>query len=308
MLSLFSDLRFVLLVPLALVLRAILLFIYRHFIRGGKRLESYGSWALVTGATDGIGLAMATELAKRGLNIVLVSRTPSKLTEAAASIKKLYPNRQTKEVAVDFANFNDDAKARLNSVLSEVEVGVLVNNVGLSYDFPDNFHKLAPATVQALIDINVTSTTVMSHLVLPHMLKRRRGLVVSISSAASLLPNPLLAGYSAAKAYVDQFSLSLNAEYERDGVRFQTHNPLYVSTKMAKMRPSLMCPTAKQYARVAVNNFGYEAQASPYWAHALQLAFVPLLPTTLVSSYLYKMHVSIRKRAEKKRAAAPKQE
>lgn len=254
------------------------------------------------GATDGIGKGFAFELARRGLNVVLISRSQTKLTEVADELSAKYPKVQTKVLAVDFSNFDLPSQAKVRALVDSIDVGVLINNVGMSYSFPNYFDQLSQQDVQALIDLNVTSTTHMTHIVLPKMVERKRGAVVCISSAASrLAANPLLAQYAAAKAYVDKFAESLNVEYGSVGVHVQVQNPLYVTSKLSKLRKaSLTVPTPSTYARCAVNAIGYESQTSPFFFHAAQLWFMDLLPTSIINSQVVAMHKSIRKRALKK--------
>lgn len=134
-----------------------------------------------------------------------MSRSLTKLNEVADELSAKYPKVSTKVVAVDFSNFDAAAQGKVRSVVESLEVGTLVNNVGMSYPYPTYFHELSHADVAAMIALNVTSTTIMTHLVLPSMVQRKRGAIVCISSAASQLPaNPLLAQYAAAKAYVDK--------------------------------------------------------------------------------------------------------
>ena len=172
----------------------------------------------VAGATDGIGKGLCFELARRGLNVVLVSRSLTKLNEVADELTAKYPKVSTKVVAVDFSNFDAAAQGKVRSVVESLEVGTLINNVGMSYPYPTYFHELSHGDVQAMIALNVTSTTIMTHLVLPSMVQRKRGAIVCISSAASQLPaNPLLAQYAAAKAYVDKSVGGKRMEGRRGG-------------------------------------------------------------------------------------------
>lgn len=141
----------------------------------------------------------------------------------------------------------------------------------------------------------------MTRTVLPGMAERKRGAIVNISSFASLLANPLLAHYSATKSFMDKLSLGLNAEYRGKGVHVQVQNPLYITTKLSKIRKSsITTPTPSGYARAAVRAIGYDAQISPYWAHALFAWVVSLLPESIVSKQVMGMHLAIRKRATKK--------
>jgi len=295
-----------LIVLTVLAVRGLVWAAYATLLRPAKNLKrSFGEWAMVTGATDGIGKGLAFELAKRGLNVVLVSRSLTKLNEVADELTKKYPKVQTKVLAVDFSHFDAAAQGKVRSLVEALEIGTLINNVGMSYPYPTYFAELSHADVQAMIALNVTSTTLMTHIVLPKMVERKRGAIVCISSAASQLPaNPLLAQYAAAKAYVDKFAESLSSEYASQGIRVQVQNPLYVTSKLSKIRKaSLTVPSPAAYARCAVNAIGYDSQISPFFLHAAQLWAMSLLPRSLLDSQVISMHKAIRRRALKKAEA-----
>lgn len=95
---------------------------------------------VVTGATDGIGKALAMELARKGMNVVLMSRTQSRLEEARSEILAKYPKVQVEILAVDFNRVDEPSvRQALQQKLDQVkDVGVLFNNVGVSYDFPSS--------------------------------------------------------------------------------------------------------------------------------------------------------------------------
>jgi 17beta-estradiol 17-dehydrogenase / very-long-chain 3-oxoacyl-CoA reductase len=138
-------------------------YVYCHFLRPSKNIKKrYGSWTVVTGATDGIGKAMAFELAKRGLNVVLISRSKDKLIECAAELTAKYPKIEVKVLDVDFSDFSATVRTRVTSFLEGLDVGVLINNVGISYPFTKFFHELDDDRVEQLITLNVNSTTWMS--------------------------------------------------------------------------------------------------------------------------------------------------
>lgn len=81
-------------------------FITRFLLTDPRRLKSYGSWAMVTGATDGIGRAFAHELAKHGLNLILVSRNPSKLASVSDDFRQEFPQIKIKIIPFDFSSGN----------------------------------------------------------------------------------------------------------------------------------------------------------------------------------------------------------
>lgn len=187
--------------------------IYARLLRPGKNIKLvYGSWAVITGATDGIGKGMAFELARKGLNIFLISRSEEKLKQTSDELEKKYPNIQVKYLSVDYADFNDSMKEKVSEATKYLEVGVLVNNVGISYPFTKYFDELSNENVEQLIRLNVDSTTWMTRIFLPGMKSRGRGAVVNIGSAAGVSISPLLAQYGAAKSYIAMFSKALNYE------------------------------------------------------------------------------------------------
>jgi len=276
--------------------------LFRTLIRPGKNVRKYGEWAVVTGATDGIGKAMAFELARKGCSVFLLSRSADKLKAVKEELSAKYPKVAVKTEAVDFSRFSSTEAKKLQAQLKELEVGVLINNVGVSYEFCQWFHELSDAEVQSLISLNVESTTWMTRAVLPGMLDRRSGAVVNMSSAAARAPLPLLAQYSASKGYIENFTRSLSAEYAAKGIAFQCQSPLWVATAMTfpgskvpvEKRASLTTPTASTYARYAVARIGFDVMVSPYWAHELYIWVQERLPDALKIMFILDMHKKVR--------------
>lgn len=211
----------------------------------------------------------------------------------------------------DYSKFDDAAKENIKKEIAGLEIGVLINNVGVSYRYPMFFHELSDSEVTALIEMNVNSTTWMTRFVLESMVQRKKGAIVNISSGSAMYTLPLLAEYSAAKSFIEKFTLALNAEYGPRGISVQCQIPFYVSTKLAKMRKSFSVPTPDEYAKRAVKFVGHkEPVVSPYWVHGYMGWVLDHLPTFVVTSIIMSMHLSTRKRGLKKDAAkkAEKQE
>uniref|UniRef100_A0A5B7BLL0 Putative very-long-chain 3-oxoacyl-CoA reductase 1 n=1 Tax=Davidia involucrata TaxID=16924 RepID=A0A5B7BLL0_DAVIN len=202
---------------------ALLKWVYVNFLRPAKNLKKYGSWALVTGPTDGIGKGFAFQFARKGLNLVLVGRNPDKLKEVSESIRAKYGKTQIKTVVVDFSGDLSQGVERIREAIEGLDVGVLINNVGVSYPYARFFHEVDEKLLADLIKINVEGTTTVTHAVLPGMLKRKKGAIVNIGSGAAIVipSDPLYAVYAATKAYIDQFSRSLYVEYKKSGIDVQ---------------------------------------------------------------------------------------
>jgi len=279
--------------------------IYKTFLRPGKNLRKLGKWAVVTGATDGIGKAYAMALAKKGLNVMLISRTESKLQEVKKEIdEKKYKDVEVKYLVCDYSQFSDKALQAtvMKAVIDLGDIGVLINNVGISYRYPLFFHELTNAEVQNLMTMNVDSTIWMTRAVLDGMIERKRGAIVNISSGSAMYTLPLLAEYSASKSFIEKFSRAINAEYSSKGVTCQCQIPFYVATKLAKMRKSMMVPSPEQYVTSAIKWIGYsgDAVAAPVFLHSIQGWVLDVLPDFIVSKLIMDMHLATRKRGKKK--------
>lgn len=271
-----------------------------------SKVKSYGKWAVVTGATDGIGLAYCHEFAKAGMNVILISRTQSKLDDAAEGIKKAYPKVEAKTIQADFNETGEQVYTKIEKELGDTPVGILVNNVGRSYDHAEYLDLMTNEQIDSLVRMNITSTNRMTKMVLSGMVERRKGAIVNIGSAAGSIytGDPLYTVYSATKAYVDFFSRSMYLEYKNKGICVQCHVPYFVTSKLSKIRhSSLTVPTPKGYAKHSVRSIGYGGSVVPFPAHGFQHYLIQeWLPRFFIVKFLMSTHLSIRKRAYKKKA------
>lgn len=151
-----------------------------------------------------------------------MSRTPSKLKDVAKEIEDTF-NVQTHIIAVNFTS-GPEIYDQIRQQISGKEIGILVNNVGMIYpSAPDLFLNIPnrETVIQDIITCNITSIPMMCSLVLPQMVERKGGLIINISSFASVLPSPSHTIYAASKSFVTKFSDDLGAEYGDQGVDVQ---------------------------------------------------------------------------------------
>jgi short-subunit dehydrogenase len=183
------------------------------------------STALVTGATAGIGLEFAHQLARRGHDLVLVARDTARLDEVAAGLRTSY-GVQVEVVSADLTV--DDDLRRVEARLADPAhpVDLLVNNAGfgLKKRFLDNTVDDEVAMLQVL----VTAVLRLSHAALGAMTARGHGGIINVSSVAAYLPR---GSYSAAKAWVNTFSTWAAAEYGKQGVRVMALCPGFTKTE-----------------------------------------------------------------------------
>lgn len=274
---------------------------------GAPKAKGGASWAVVTGATDGIGKAVATELYRRGYNLVLVSRTMDRLQSARAEIAMSCTSRQgddlIKVVQFDFSTNTSAAEyAKLKAELP-AQVSVLYNNVGVSYDHAMFVEELSDAKLDAILEVNMRSMVKLTSLVLPGMLEANSGAIINIGSAAGSIADPLYSVYSGSKAFVEKFSESMAAEVGGRGkIIVQDHIPFFVATKLAKIRKaSLFAPSPADWAKSSVSSIGCGGAVSvPYLPHKLQAFGLSCIPTPLWNMYKFNFGVGIRKKGMKK--------
>ncbi|XP_041864218.1 hydroxysteroid (20-beta) dehydrogenase 2 [Melanotaenia boesemani] len=253
-------------------------------------LRTYGKWAVVTGATSGIGKAYACELAQRGLDVVLIGRCNDKLRMVAKEIESKY-GRRTHTIQADFTAGCSIYPA-IDKDLQGLEIGILVNNVGMTCSDHFAYFLEIPEieqTISQIINCNILSVPQMTRLVLPGMVERRTGLIINISSEMGARPQPLLALYSATKVFVTYFSQCLHAEYKSKGINVQCVAPLMVSTNMThNMKVSYIVKSASAFVHEAVNTVGHSSYTSGCLSHTLQsVALTLLLPDWLrMSTFL----------------------
>lgn len=171
--------------------------------------DRYGPWALVAGASEGIGAAFARDLSARGLGVVLVARREAPLAAVAAELPG--PSRV---IAADLSLV--DGTERVLREIEDLTIGLVVANAATSPIGPFASHD--PAALQLALDLNCRAPMVLARHLLPSMVTRKRGGLIVMSSLAGQQGSPGLAVYAATKAFDAVFAESLWAEMRPHGV------------------------------------------------------------------------------------------
>ncbi|XP_055595522.1 putative steroid dehydrogenase 4 [Uranotaenia lowii] len=243
--------------------------------------ERYGAWAVITGSSDGIGREYSLNLARQGMNVMLISRTESKLIKLAEEICAEC-NVQVRWMVVDFAEGNA-VYERIQKELSTLEVGILVNNVGMVHKNPASIDELEIHELDQTLTVNLQPTLRLIHMILPEMKRRRRGMIVNMSSTSAFLTVPYLSVYSASKAFIQHLTHSMEFELQGTGVEVQRVSPFFVDTNMTKSYHTnpvwaLLSTDVKPYGKAAAWLIGKTSQTMGHWFHALQITIIRMIP------------------------------
>ncbi|KAM4876805.1 17-beta-hydroxysteroid dehydrogenase type 3 [Thomomys bottae] len=251
-------------------------------------LQSMGQWAVITGAGDGIGKAYSFELAKHGLNIVLISRTLGKLQAIATEIEWTTGSK-VKIIQADFTK--DDIYEYIKEKLEGLEIGILVNNVGMLPSLLPSYFLSTSDEIQSLIHCNITSVVKMTQIILKHMESRQKGLILNISSGVGLRPWPLYSLYSASKAFVCTFSKALQAEYKAKGIIIQVLTPFAVSTPMTKhLNTNAITKSADDFVKESLDYVATGDETCGCLVHEILACLLNLIPSwAFYSSTFQKM-------------------
>lgn len=189
--------------------------------------EKYGDWALITGATSGIGAELTSQIAAKGLNIILVARKAKELEEHALSLKERY-SIQTKTISADLTT--DEGIDKVKQVSEKI--GLLVLAAGLEVN--GAFEKNSIETELKVIHLNVVTTLHLTHHFSKEMVLRKKGGILLVASLSGHMPNPYFSNYAGTKSYVLNFGASLFGELKPKGVDVTVLSPGLTNTPMVK--------------------------------------------------------------------------
>lgn len=189
--------------------------------------EKYGDFALITGASSGIGMEFAEQLAQNSLNLVLVARREHLLNQLAEKLKKQYGIKVI-SIALDLTK--DEAMEVLISETKDIKIGLLIPNAGAEVhgDFVDNDFtaELSVAKLNVLIPMQ------LAHVFGKKMAKRKKGGIIFVSSTFGHQAVPYFANYAATKAYILTIGQALNYELKQSGVDVTVLSPGLTKTEM----------------------------------------------------------------------------
>ena len=246
------------------------------------------NFALITGASKGIGRAIAAELAKRGCSLLLVSRSKNLLDELAVKLRKDFGV----EVHTFVSDLSDESapKRLLEYCTSNnFPINILVNNAG--YGLWGKFDELTMELQLNMLRLNNENLVHITHLFIPLLRKNKPAYILNVSSTSAYQAVPTMAVYAASKIFVLNFSRALRHELKPDGISVSCLVPGTTSTEFMdragqqplKKRAEKVAMTPEAVAAAAVKGmFGGKAEIIPGFINWISAKVVPHLPKNLV--------------------------
>ena len=254
----------------------------------------YGEWALVTGASAGIGRSFAGALAKEGVNLILAARREEELNKLKKEIES-----ETKvtvvPVTVDLSR--DDFLDVIVKKSDNRPVDILVNNAGFGTSGP--FHEINGDKEVAMIKVNCIAPVVLTRHYLPGMLKKNKGAVIFLSSVAANQPSPMGITYAATKVFDDFIGEALHYEVRKTGVDVLTVKPGVTATEfqmVADYNEFKKFRTGEDVVRTALKSLGRKRVVTDGFGNKLMGLSASLLPRGIVIAVADKWTDSNRKK------------
>jgi len=249
---------------------------------GVRLAERYGpgSWALITGASDGLGKSFARLLAHHGFNLVLVSRTQSKLDCLRDELQAL--GVQVRTVAIDLSDTSPHTYERIANAARELDVSVLINCVGATIH--RRFADIPAGKLRHLLAVNVNTSATVTHMMLPFLLRHsastgRRSALLNVGSIVGRFYWPGTQLYGACKSFIDHLTVPLAFEY-RNQLDVLSYQPTVMSTSMATgTEPAAITVSPQQAAQAALAHLGHVIASHGHWRHGLLAALLAVLPS-----------------------------
>lgn len=250
-------------------------------------------WALVTGATSGIGRALAEELASVGVNLILTGRRLDRLEAAAAELSSRYGN-QAHFFQADLALPDSPRKIWEFTESCRIQIEVLVNNAGLL-----EYGEFATSDLDkqlAMVQVHCLATTHLSRLYLPGMVQRKSGDVLIVATT-TLIPAPYLSTYAASKGFLLLFAEGVREEVAKHGVNVSalcagpTESELHANAQVSSGEKSRLLQPAREVAQRALAGLAArKARIHPSLLAWVSAVVPRLLPRSTVSGGAEKVY------------------
>lgn len=229
--------------------------------------EKYGEWAIITGASSGIGVEFAHQIAAKGLNVLLVARRKQLLDALAQEITQKY-KVECKTVEADLSQ--DGFQHLIFDACSGLDVGLLVNNAGMNCE--GYFYRGSLDRNLQMLQLNTKAPFILAYEFGKKFMDKGKGGIIFTSSISAFSAHPYLSHYAATKAYILSLAESMNYEFKDKNVDVLALCPGMTKSEMTKgMKEGPMLMEAEPVVKAALDNLGKEAYVVPGFINKTQV-------------------------------------
>jgi short-subunit dehydrogenase len=222
-------------------------------------LQQYGPWAVVTGASSGIGLEFAKQLGEMGINLVLIARRKENMESLGAELKEAY-GIQYKVLALDLSE--EGFFLEVKNAVEGLEVGLLVNNAGMNCE--GKFYRGGLERNLRMIRLNIEASFILAHELGRQMVDRGRGGIIFVSSTSAFQAMPYFTHYAATKAYLLSLAESMHYEFRKQGVNVTALCPGPTESEMSRgLKNNPMVMKAAPVVRAGLKALGRKTFVVP---------------------------------------------
>lgn len=253
--------------------------------------------ALITGASSGVGLEYAHELAKKRYNLLIISNEEEKLQQVAIEVSKLY-NVHVEPLFLDLATLNAADQVYQFCQQKQFEIDILINNAGIFVI--DELVRISPKKIETILLLHIVTPTKLCQIFGKEMKQRHHGYILNMSSLSAWMPYPGLNLYASSKNYLKSFTLSLRQELKEYNVSVTLASPGAIATDLYHLSNQLqktaiffgfMIPP-NTFAKKAVKKmFRKKALIMPGMVNYLMLFFIKIIPLSLVRNIMRKTNL-----------------
>ncbi len=249
-------------------------------------------YALITGASYGIGEEFAWQLAARGWSIILVARSQDRLTQLRTDLMAEYTDIDVLCAAMDLTAPDAPAELFQKTKDANLKISLLINNAG--FGAFGEFTSIDRERQRQMIDLNIAALVELTHLYLQPMMQREEGGIINVASVAGFAPLPYSAVYAATKAFVVSFSQALYEEARQHGVQVMVVNPGSTKTNFFEVAghgafSNSSMQTAEQVVAESIRAFDHDRRSvTTGVSNRLMVLVLGLLPVSWVTAVVGK--------------------
>lgn len=240
----------------------------------------YDGWALITGASSGIGKEFAKKLAEFGINLIITARRKDRLEELAKELSVKY-KVEVVSIATDLSK--DNFMEIIKNEVGNKEIGILINNAG--YGSTGEFKDADSKHEIEMVRTNCLAPTILTHHFLPQMIQRKKGAIIFVGSVVGYMPVPFMATYSATKVFNIFLGEALSWELKKHNIDVLAINPGGTDTEFQRIAKASSGPrprTPVQVVDTALKALGKKPSVIDGGMNKLLTIFVRLLPRKMM--------------------------